>query len=164
MEYLHSEFSAYDLPHGNLKSSNVLLNDDFEPLLNDYAFHPLLNTSHAESSMFAFRAPEFNEHKQVTQKSDVYCIGIIILEVMTGKFPCQYLSKNKGGIDVLQWVKSAISEGKEKELIDPEILNNDNPDENMVELLKIGVACAKSNPEERLDLKETVARIDGISV
>lgn len=166
LRFLHTEYSTYNLPHGNLKSSNVLLDEDYEPLLGDYALDPLTNPNHSAQTMFAYKSPEYLLNHQVSPKSDVYCLGIIILEVVTGKFPSQYLANGKGGTDVVQWVQQAKSEGKEQELIDPEIANNSSAEsvQQMVQLLRIGAACAESNTSQRLDMSEAIRRIEAIQV
>ncbi|XP_061996380.1 pollen receptor-like kinase 3 [Rosa rugosa] len=159
MKFLHTEFAAYDLPHGNLKSSNILLDKDYEPILNDYAFHPLINPSNAAQTMFAFKTPEYIESQQISPKSDVYCLGIVILEILTGKFPSQYLSNGKGGIDVVQWVQSAMAEQREQELLDPEIETNTESANQMLQLLQIGADCTESKPDRRPDIREAIRRI-----
>ncbi|XP_010535804.1 PREDICTED: pollen receptor-like kinase 3 [Tarenaya hassleriana] len=159
MQFLHEEFTSYELPHGNLKSSNVLLSENYEPLISDYAFLPLLQPENATQSLFAFKTPEFTQNQRVSAKSDVYCLGIIVLEILTGKFPSQYLNNGKGGTDIVQWVQTSISEGKEEELIDPEIASNTESVAQMIELLRIGASCIATNPDERLDMKETARRI-----
>ena len=164
MQFLHEEFASYDLPHGNLKSSNVLLSETYEPLISDYAFLPFLQPSNASQALFAFKSPEFAQSQQVSPKSDVYCLGIILLEVMTGKFPSQYLSNGKGGTDIVEWVQSSVEQHKEEELIDPEIASNTDSLQQMVELLRIGAACIASNPDDRENMKETVARIERITI
>ncbi|KAJ9183721.1 hypothetical protein P3X46_007533 [Hevea brasiliensis] len=166
LSFLHSEYANYNLPHGNLKSSNVLLNETYEPLLGDYALDPLINPSHSAQVMFAYKSPEYIVNRQVSPKSDVYCLGIIILEVVTGKFPSQYLSNGKGGTDVVRWTHQASSEGKEKELIDPEIANNSSSDsvQQMVQLLRIGATCAESNTAQRINMSEAIRRIEEIQV
>ncbi|XP_061362512.1 pollen receptor-like kinase 3, partial [Gastrolobium bilobum] len=161
--FLYTEFSTYDLPHGNLKSSNVLLSDDYEPLLSDFAFHPLINPNVAVQAMFAYKSPDYLQWQKVSQKTDVFCFGIIILEIITGKFPSQYHSNGKGGTDVVQWVLTAISERREAELIDPELENN-NSFNQMLELLQIGAACTESNPDQRLNMKEAIRRIEELQV
>ncbi|XP_010420914.1 PREDICTED: pollen receptor-like kinase 6 [Camelina sativa] len=163
MKFLHEEFASYDLPHGNLKSSNVLLSETYEPLISDYAFLPLLQPTNASQALFAFKTPEFAQTQQVSHKSDVYCLGIIILEILTGKFPSQYLNNGKGGTDIVQWVQSSVAEQKEEELIDPEIVNNTDSVRQMVELLRVGAACIASNPDERLDMREAVRRIEQVN-
>ncbi|KAA8534756.1 hypothetical protein F0562_029802 [Nyssa sinensis] len=162
MGFLHSEFASYQLPHGNLKSSNVLLDSNYKPLLSDYAFYPLINHTSASQSMFAFKSPEAILYQQVSPKSDVYCLGIIILEIITGKFPSQYLNNQKGGTDVVQWVKSALSEKRERELIDPEIASATNSLGQMEKLLRIGASCTEGNPDLRIDMKEAARRIEEI--
>ncbi|PSS15451.1 Pollen receptor-like kinase [Actinidia chinensis var. chinensis] len=165
MGFLHSEFASYELPHGNLKSSNILLDENFEPLLSDYAFYPLINSTQAVQAMFAYKSPEAILYQQVTPKSDVYCLGIIILEILTGKFPAQYLSNQKGGTDVVQWVQSAVSEKRERELIDPEIARSTMCSlEAMEELLHVGADCTESNLDERINMKEAIRRIEEIQV
>lgn len=160
--FLHSEFATYDLPHGNLKSSNVLLSDNYEPLLSDYAFHPLINPNNATQAMFAYKSPEYGQYQEVSPKSDVYCLGIIILEIMTSKFPSHYLTNGKGGTDVVQWVSSAISEKREAELIDPEIANDTGALNHMVQLLIIGADCTHNNPQQRPEMREAIRRIEEI--
>ena len=164
LSFLYTEFSTYDLPHGNLKSSNVLLTDDYEPLLSDYAFQPLINPSIAVQSMFAYKTPDYIQNQKLSQKADVYCLGIIILEIITGKFPSQYHSNGKGGTDVVQWVLTAISERREAELIDPELQNSASSMTNMLQLLLIGAACTESNPEQRVHMKEAIRRIEEVQL
>ncbi|KAK7265459.1 hypothetical protein RJT34_33079 [Clitoria ternatea] len=165
MGFLYSEFSAEELPHGNLKSSNVLLADKNEPLLGDFAFNTLINPNYAVQTMFAYKTPDYVVYHKVSQKTDVYCLGIIILEIITGKFPSQYHCNGKGGTDVVQWVFTAISERREAELIDPELTaNHSNSINRMLQLLQVGAACTESNPDQRLNMKEAIRRIEEIQV
>ncbi|KAF5458711.1 hypothetical protein F2P56_022724 [Juglans regia] len=162
MGFLHTAFPSYDLPHGNLKSSNVFLRDDYEPLLNDYCFNSLATPPIAAQALFAYKSPDYIQFQRVSPKSDVYCLGIIILEVLTGKFPSYYLSNGKGGTDVVQWVLTAISEERVHEVLDPEIVSNTSSINHMVQLLNIGVTCIESNPKQRLNMGEAIKRIEEI--
>lgn len=162
MGFLHTEFAHYELPHGNLKSSNVLLSDNYEPLLTDYALHPLISNSQSIQALFAFKSPEAVLYQQLYPKSDVFCLGIVILEIMTGKFPSQYLNNQKGGTDVVQWVRQAISERRVGELIDPEIANGTNSIEQMEKMLHIGAACTKSDAETRIEMREAIRSIEEV--
>ncbi|XP_013620053.1 PREDICTED: probable pollen receptor-like kinase 6 [Brassica oleracea var. oleracea] len=159
MQYLHQEFASYDLPHGNLKSSNVLLNENYKPVISDYAFLPFLEPNIASQTLFAYKTPEFAQNQQVSHKSDVYCLGIIILEILTGKFPSQY---GKGGTDIVQWVQSSMAAQKGEELIDPEIAKSTDSMQQMLELLRVGAACIACNPDARLDIREVVRRIEQV--
>ncbi|KAL1326117.1 hypothetical protein HN51_036147 [Arachis hypogaea] len=164
LSYLYTQFSTYDLPHGNLKSSNVLLSDDYEPLLGDFGFHPLINPTAAVQAMFAYKSPDYIQYQKVSQKTDVFCLGVLILEIITGKFPSQYHSNGKGGTDVVQRVFTAISESREAELIDPELQGNMGSQTQMLQLIHIGADCTESNPDKRLAMKEAIRRIEEVQV
>ncbi|KAL2493331.1 Pollen receptor-like kinase 3 [Abeliophyllum distichum] len=162
--YLNAELASLELPHGNLKSSNVLLTETYEPLLTDYGFCSLISNTQATQVLVAYKSPEAMLQHPVSPKSDVYCLGIIILEILTGKFPSQYHNNGKGGVDLVQWVKSAIAEGREVELYDPDIASSTNSLGEMEQLLHIGAACTENNPEQRLDIIEAIRRIEGIPI
>ncbi|KAI3987594.1 hypothetical protein MKX01_001486 [Papaver californicum] len=164
MGFLHTELASCSIPHGNLKSSNILLASDYEPLLADYGYMQLVNTPQAAQSMLAYKAPESIQYRHVSPKCDVYCLGIVILEILTGKFPSQYLKNGKGGTDVVQWVLSGIAEKKEAELFDPEISGSKNALSEMGRLLHIGADCVEQNPEQRPDMKEAIRRIEEVQV
>ncbi|XP_021276602.1 pollen receptor-like kinase 3 [Herrania umbratica] len=164
LSFIYTEFATYEVPHGNLKSSNVLLTENYDPLLSDYAFQPLTNSSNAAQGLFAYKSPEYVQYQQVSPKSDVYCLGIIILEIITGKFPSQYLSNGKGGTDIVQWVQTSISDQNQvEELIDPEIAKDTDSLNQMLQLLQIGAACTESNPDQRLNMKEAIRRIEEVN-
>ncbi|PIN11269.1 Serine/threonine protein kinase [Handroanthus impetiginosus] len=164
MGFLHTEFANYELPHGNLKSSNILLSPNYEPLLTDYALYSLISNTHSVQALFAYKCPEAVLYQQLSPKSDVYCLGIVILEIMTGKFPTQYLNNQKGGTDVVQWVRQAISEGRVAELIDPEIANTTSSLEQMEKMLHIGATCTESDHEKRIEMREAIRNIEEVQV
>ncbi|KAK2979502.1 hypothetical protein RJ640_008386 [Escallonia rubra] len=163
--YLHTELASLVLPHGDLKSSNVLLAPDLEPLLVDYGFSAFISTNQAAQALFAYKSPEAAQDLNISPKCDVYCLGIIILEILTGKFPTQYVNNGNGGIDLVRLLKAVITQGKETELLDPDIANaRQSSLDEMVRLLHIGAACTESNPNQRLDVREAIMRIEEIQI
>ncbi|KAJ7003286.1 pollen receptor-like kinase 3 [Populus alba x Populus x berolinensis] len=160
--YLHTELAPSNLPHGNLKSSNVFLSNDNEPLLSEFGLSPLISPPLLAQALFGYEAPEAAEFG-VSPKCDVYCLGIIILEILSGKLPSQYLNNARGGTDVVQWVESAISDGRETDFLDPEIESSKNS-RCQKQLLGIGAACVKRNPEQRLDITQAIQLIQEIEL
>lgn len=152
-------------PHGNLKSANVLLAPDFEPLLVDFGYAGLAGHHRDDgavppspSSMFAYRAPEC---AAAGAKADVYCLGVVLLELLTGKFPAQYLHNAKGGTDLVMWATSAMAEGYERDLLDPAVVAAWKfavPD--MARLMRVAVDCVEADPEKRPGMKEAAARVE----
>lgn len=110
----------------------------------------------------AYKSPEAALDQSISPKCDVYCLGIIILEILTGKFPSQYATSSKGGTDLVQWAKTAIVEGKEADLFDPDIINDGSSLNEMVQLLHVGAACTESNPDKRLDIREAIGRLEDL--
>ncbi|KAG5619343.1 hypothetical protein H5410_019167 [Solanum commersonii] len=163
LNYLHTELASSDLPHGDLKSSNILISTNHEPILTGYGFCTLMNNAHAVQALIAFKSPEAVQNNQVTPKCDVYCLGIVILEIITGKYPSIYLNTGKGGIDIAQWAKSAIAEGRETELCDPDIIASAKDSMSSIkELIHISASCVESNPQQRINIREVIRRIEEI--
>lgn len=165
LAHLYKEFPNLTLPHGHLKSSNVLLDKNFEPVLSDYALAPVINKTHAHQFMIAYKSPEFSNSDNTTKKTDVWSLGILILELLTGKFPANYLQQVKGAnADLATWVSSVVREEWTGEVFDKYMKGTRNGEGEMLKLLKIGMDCCEWNLEKRLGLKEAVARIDAVKV
>ncbi|XP_052200068.1 pollen receptor-like kinase 1 [Diospyros lotus] len=164
--YLYNELPSLVAPHGHLKSSNVLLNKSFEPLLTDYGLVPVVNQEHAEKLMVAHKSPEYQQTKRITKKTDVWSLGIIILETLTGKFPANYLQQEgkESDPDLATWVNSVLrQESSPGEVFDKDLKKTKNCEGEMMKLLKIGLACTEPDFEKRCDLKEAVEKIQEIA-
>ncbi|KAL7595712.1 hypothetical protein Lser_V15G27983 [Lactuca serriola] len=160
LDYLYEELPNLSLPHGHLKSSNVLLDKTFNPLLADYGLTPVVNKHHGQEFMVAYKSPEFTHHDRTTTKTDVWCLGILILEMLTGKFPANYLKQGKGGSSDLEtWVNSVVREEWTGEVFDKEMKGMKNCEGEMLKLLKIGMCCCEWSIDKRWDLKVAVEKI-----
>nr|GME04655.1 pollen receptor-like kinase 2 [Ipomoea batatas] len=162
--YLYTELPSLTAPHGHLKSTNVLLTSSHVPLLNDYGLLPVVNLEHAQAHMIAYKSPEFRQGGRITKKTDVWALGILILEILTGKFPEKFAQQSKGSdSDLATWVESVIGDGGEgsaEEVFDKGIRNG-CPGE-MMKLLKIGMSCCDVDVEKRLDIKQAVKSIEEV--
>lgn len=161
MSYLYKELSNITLPHGHLKSSNILLDHEFNPILADYALAPMINKDHAHQFMVAYKSPEFAQSNRTTRKTDVWSLGILILEILTGKFPANYLKEGKlgGNADLATWVNSVVREEWTGEVFDKDMRGTRSGEGEMLKLLKIGMCCCEWNTERRWDLREAAEKI-----
>ncbi|EEF34411.1 leucine-rich repeat transmembrane protein kinase, putative [Ricinus communis] len=160
LAYLHKELPSLTLPHGHLKSSNVLVDHTFEPLLTDYALAPLVNKGHAQQHMAAYKSPEFTQYARTIRKTDVWSLGILILEMLTGKFPANYERQGSSKGDLARWVNSVVREEWTGEVFDVEMSGTKNGEGEMLKLLKIGMCCCEWKVERRWDLRKAVDRIE----
>ncbi|RVW42854.1 Pollen receptor-like kinase 1 [Vitis vinifera] len=164
LAYLYNELPSLIVAHGHLKSSNVLLDESFNPVLTDYALLPVINPEHARQLMVAYKSPEFAQHSRTTKKTDVWGLGILILEILTGKFPTNYLTVGNNSEEGITWVNSIANQEWMMEVFDKEMGGTENSKGEMLKLLKIGLACCEEDVERRWDLKEAIKHIEELEV
>ncbi|OEL23294.1 Pollen receptor-like kinase 1 [Dichanthelium oligosanthes] len=161
LAHLYEELPMLMVPHGHLKSSNVLLDAAFEPLLSDYALAPVVPPQHAAQVMVAYKSPECAaQGGRPGRKSDVWSLGILILEVLTGKFPANYLRQGRVGTDLAGWVHSVVREEWTGEVFDKDMRRTRSGEGEMVKLLKVGMGCCEPDVSRRWGLEEALVRIE----
>ncbi|XP_075509110.1 pollen receptor-like kinase 4 [Primulina tabacum] len=164
LAYLYNELPCLTAPHGHLKSSNVLLDATFNPLLSDHGFIPIVNQEHAIEHMIAYKSPEYKQTGRITKKTDVWSFGILVLEILTGRFPSNFLQQGKGDdTDLATWVDSVVRDESNLELVlDRDMGGTGNSEGEMMKLLRIGLSCCEVDVERRPEFKEAAAMVEEI--
>ncbi|PHU24756.1 Pollen receptor-like kinase 1 [Capsicum chinense] len=165
LAYLHNELPSLALPHGHLKSSNVLLDKYSNPLLMDYTLVPLVNLSQVQHLLVAYKAPEYAQQGRITRRTDVWSLGILILETLTGKLPTNYLALSTGyGTELATWVETIINDNESTYDKEMDITIKDTTTQGQIrKLFNIGVACCQEDLDTRWDLKEAVESIQALN-
>ncbi|KAK4432728.1 Pollen receptor-like kinase [Sesamum alatum] len=164
LQYLYNELPSLTAPHGHLKSSNVLLDTAFKPVLTDYALIPIVNQEHAQRNMISYKSPEFKESRKINKKTDIWSFGVLILEILTGRFPALQQSSGTDA-DLVAWVEAALKKEGDAQapvVFDADMGGTNNAHGEMMKLLKIGLNCCQADTETRPEMKEVVDKIDEI--
>lgn len=158
ISHIHSSCGA-KFVHGNIKASNVLLTEDLDGRVSDLGLYPLMNFLAVKSRGVGYYAPEVIETRKVTQKSDVYSYGVLLLEMLTGKSPV-----NASGLDYVidlpRWVRSVVREEWTAEVFDAELLKYQNVEDEMVQMLQIALSCVAKVPDSRPTIDEVVQMME----
>lgn len=146
--------------HYNLKSSNVLIDGLGEPKVADFGLARLLPMldryvlSSKIQSALGYMAPEFAcKTVKITEKCDVYGFGVLVLEIVTGRRPVEYMEDDV--VILCDMVRGALEEGRVDECID-ERLQGKFPAEEAIPVMKLGLICTSQVPSNRPDMAEVI--------
>ncbi|KAJ1392093.1 Serine-threonine/tyrosine-protein kinase, catalytic domain [Sesbania bispinosa] len=146
--------------HYNLKSTNVLIDCSGEPKIGDFGLVRLLPMldhcvlSSKVQSALGYMAPEFAcRTVKITEKCDIYGFGILVLEVVTGKRPVEYMEDDV--VVLCDMVRGALEDGKVEQCVDGKLLGNFAAEE-AIPVMKLGLVCASQVPSNRPDMAEVV--------
>ncbi|KAG4969518.1 hypothetical protein JHK82_035216 [Glycine max] len=155
--HIHTQHGG-KLVHGNIKASNIFLNSKGYGCLSDIGLAALMNPALRATG---YRAPEATDTRKAIPASDVYSFGVLLLELLTGRSPLHA----KGGDEVVhlvRWVNSVVREEWTAEVFDVDLLRYPNIEEEMVEMLQIGMACVVRVPDQRPQIGEVVRMVEEI--
>ncbi|CAF2094060.1 unnamed protein product [Brassica rapa] len=159
LEYLHEKVQP-PVIHRDIRSSNVLLFEDFKAKVADF------NLSNQAPDMaarlhstrvlgtFGYHAPEYAMTGQLTQKSDVYSFGVVLLELLTGRKPVDH-TMPRGQQSLVTWATPRLSEDKVKQCVDPK-LKGEYPPKAVAKLAAVAALCVQYESEFRPNMSIVV--------
>lgn len=159
LAYLHQEFHVCII-HRDIKSSNILLDDDFQPRIADFGLARLLpeDKSHL-STKFAgtlgYTAPEYAIHGQLSEKVDTYSFGVVVLEIISGR------KSNDAKLEpitqyLLEWAWKLYESGDSINLVDKSLDPLEYTPEEMKRIIKIALLCTQSTVSARPTMSQVV--------
>ncbi|XP_057959923.1 probable receptor-like protein kinase At1g80640 [Malania oleifera] len=151
LEYLH-EYCSPPVIHRDLKSSNILLDSNFNAKLSDFGLAVIDGTQNKNtiklSGTLGYVAPEYLLDGKLTDKSDVYAFGVVLLELLLGKRPVEKLETAQCQ-SIVTWAMPQLTDrSKLPNIVDP-VIRNTMDLKHLYQVAAVAVLCVQPEPSYR---------------
>ncbi|XP_048139370.1 putative leucine-rich repeat receptor-like serine/threonine-protein kinase At2g19230 [Rhodamnia argentea] len=166
LDYLHNGCKP-PIIHRDLKTTNILLNDDFRAKIADFGLSRAFATekdSHVSTCPAGtpgYIDPEMQSSRKFTKKYDVYSFGIILFELITGR---PALMRSRDGSDsthILEWLIPIIENGDIQRIIDPR-LEGEFDINSAWKVAEIAMSCTRPTASQRPDIHHVSAELESL--
>ncbi|XP_042020423.1 probable LRR receptor-like serine/threonine-protein kinase At1g12460 [Salvia splendens] len=163
LAYLHHDCKPPVL-HLNVKSTNILLDDNYTAKLSDFGLGkllPLLDSYGHQRihNAVGYIAPELAESSRISDKCDVYSFGVILLELVTGRKPVGSPAANEVMI-LCEYVRGLIEHGNASDCFDRSLRGF--VENELVQVMKLGLICTSETPLRRPSMAEVVQVLESV--
>ncbi|KAF7141157.1 hypothetical protein RHSIM_Rhsim06G0106000 [Rhododendron simsii] len=182
LAYLHSG-CEHKIIHCDVKPENILLHDHFQAKISDFGLSKLLSSE--QSGLFTtmrgtrgYLAPEWLAGPAISDKTDVYSFGMVLLEIVSGRKNCSLrtrsqsmedessgggYSSSSSGRGLVYFPMFALEmheQGRYLELADPR-LEGRVTSEDVEKLVRVALCCAHEDPALRPSMVSLVSMLEG---
>ncbi|TKY54899.1 receptor protein kinase [Spatholobus suberectus] len=171
LSYLHHDCRRRVL-HLDVKPENILLDEDYKALVSDFGLSTLVgkDVSQVMTTMRGTRgylAPEWLLERGVSEKTDIYSYGMVLLEIIGGR---RNVSRVEDPRDRTKkkWeffpkiVNEKVREGKFMEIVDRRLVDRGGVDESeVIRLVHIALWCIQEKPRLRPSMAQVVDMLEG---
>ncbi|XP_058773789.1 G-type lectin S-receptor-like serine/threonine-protein kinase SD2-5 isoform X2 [Vicia villosa] len=165
LAYLHQECDS-KIVHCDIKPQNVLLDDQFTAKVSDFGLAKLINReqSHVFTTLRGTRgylAPEWIKNYAISEKSDVYSYGMVLLEIIGGRKnydPNETLEKSYFPL----YAFKMMDEGNLKDIIDSELKMDEECDDRVHCAISVALWCIQEDMSMRPSMTKVVQMLEGV--
>ncbi|KAH9706181.1 protein kinase domain-containing protein [Citrus sinensis] len=162
LAYLHEAIEP-KVVHRDIKSSNILIDDEFNAKVSDFGLAKLLDSgeSHITTRVmgtFGYVAPEYANTGMLNEKSDIYSFGVLLLEVVTGRDPVDY-GRPANEVNLVEWLKMMVGTRRAEEVVDPN-LEVKPATRALKRSLLVALRCVDPDSEKRPKMSQVVRMLE----
>lgn len=167
LQYMHQIMNPSYI-HQNIKSRNIFLDEDFNAKIGNFGMEECIknkNISDEPSSWdIGYIAPELIDKSSdaMTKSIDIYALGVVLLEILSGKPPVSKMEKEERGILLCEKIKlilqSSDAAEKLREWVD-DVLRENYSFDAAVTLANLAKACVEDDPMLRPNAGEVVQKL-----
>ncbi|KAK7844125.1 putative leucine-rich repeat receptor-like protein kinase [Quercus suber] len=160
LEYLHNGCKP-PIIHRDVKTTNILLNENFNAKLADFGLSKIFPTDGTHVSMLSvagilgYLDPEYSISYRLTEKSDVYGFGVVLLEIITSR---PAIERSYENTHISQWVRMMLDRGDIQNIVDPRLGGDFNVN-SAWKAVEIAMACVSTTSSNRPPISEVVVRL-----
>ncbi|KAJ4806859.1 Leucine-rich repeat protein kinase family protein [Rhynchospora pubera] len=160
LEYLHKACNP-PLIHRDVKTNNILLNANLEAKIADFGLSRAFNndvSSHVSTAIVGtpgYLDPEYYSSYQLSEKSDVYSLGVVLLESITGQPPI--IGGPEGG-HLTHWVSQKLSRGDIESIIDPR-MHGQHDINSVWKVTDLARKCTENSAANRPTMNDVVMEL-----
>lgn len=162
LAYLHSTASI-PIIHRDVKSANILLDQALTAKVADFGASRFISVGKSGlttmvQGTIGYLDPMYFYTGRLTERSDVYSYGVMLVELLTRKKPFSYLSPDGEGL-VANFV-ALFEQGNLSGMLDPQV--TDEGGEEVQEAAALAVACIKLRGEDRPSMRQVELTLEGL--
>nr|KYP46649.1 Receptor-like protein kinase FERONIA [Cajanus cajan] len=165
LHYLHSCAAKHAIIHSDVKTTNILLDENWVAKVSDFGLSRIgpMGTSEAHVSTtavkgsFGYLDPEYCNRQHLTVKSDVYSFGVVLFEVLCARPPLIHTADPKQE-SLAKWVKHCYQSGTMKHIVDP-TLKGSISSECFALFCNVGLSCLSEVGNQRPSMNQVIATL-----